>query len=217
MKKVIPITSIFLFFCLSLFAQLEGKYTISYNGLGYKSYTFLKDNKFEYQSFLCTHGEQAKGTYKINNEKITFHYERDSIAKSIIEIDSFSSHDSIRNINLEIYDKDNGEPLIGVSVTSEDLSWGSITDFDGKLELITESTRVINKLLISYTFYDITSIPIQTNYNYNIKIYLFPTFFKHPEVDSESFDFKRKNNKIFLKSYYKNSEFEKLTYQPNSN
>jgi hypothetical protein len=211
MKRIIPITFILLFISLSVVAQLEGKYIIDYN-LGYQAYTFLEDNKFEYQAFLCTYGEQSKGVYEIENNEITFYYDRDSIPKNIIEIDSFSTNDSIVTLELEVYEQGYNSDLMVAIGTTKDKLWGTETDFEGKLKTTLPYFETTEKLIIDYMFSNV-SVPIQKNYNYIIKAYLVSSIFKYPIVDSETLSFKRKGNSIFIKPNYENSKFEEFTKQ----
>lgn len=153
--------------------KLRGVYSF---GTGFVAASFdFKDDSVLYASYFSDDGYivvEQKGIYKIRNKKLSIRFVNEIKITPDCLIKRDSAHNDIDSlVILTFHIHDNGEPLIGVNVSTEDTHIGSITDTRGTCTLQLDKNSY-NKIIISYVVYENEEVSFNNSYNYDFDVCL---------------------------------------------
>ncbi len=146
--------------------KLEGKYSTS---LYYDvfSLTFKKNGTFDYSMSGCYMGEKAKGTYKIDHDKLTLNFDEIKEHKSYYSIKDYADcNTNGKDVKLifKVKDKPSNEsiPYANIILYSENVQIGGITaDTGGVAQFAVAKSVKELEIKVAYVGYNKFSFKIK--------------------------------------------------------
>jgi|JI10StandDraft_1071094.scaffolds.fasta_scaffold274949_1 hypothetical protein len=170
-----------LLFSLSLVSfgqqKLNGTYCTPSGFVGY-CFTFKLDSLFEYFSWTCLGGENGKGIFKLNNDKLIFNFIDEDPVKNYFKTNQTNCNevDSI-TLNFVVFDLTTDETITFPEILltgSENETLKTSGNVDGIAKIKVKKSTVKSEIKVSYTGFKSFSFSIYTESCQDIKVYLIP-------------------------------------------
>lgn len=177
------------------FAQLQGKYCRIGQYFGAECYTFLDNNRFEYEWEDVDWVSRGTGTYTTDDYVITFNFIGDTVnfPEYVVEIDTLPENGDSITLNLKLLTHKFKKPITGdaslknLSTTRKHktmLNYDGFGHFTVPRNTVQYDLHIVHHQDYSY------SMLLTADYNYNITVYrVGGNFFNHVYVTGENRSF----------------------------